>query len=69
MDTCICHAQTHELLSAISPLNWGLEGFYDLFIRNGNLRDILPECIVSVVFAGLCVFIALFYHKKKRVDL
>jgi ABC-2 type transport system permease protein len=58
-----------QLLSAVSPLNWGLEGFYDLLIRDGSLWDILPECIVSVVFAGVCTFIVLLYHRRKRVDL
>jgi ABC-2 type transport system permease protein len=58
-----------QLLSAASPLNWGLEGFYDLLIRDGGLQDILPECIAALVFAVVCVYIAIFYHQKKRVDL
>jgi ABC-2 type transport system permease protein len=58
-----------QLLSAASPLNWGLEGFYDLLIRDGGWLEILPECLISVAFAVICVYIALLYHQKKRVDL
>ncbi|GHT09333.1 ABC transporter [Bacteroidia bacterium] len=58
-----------QLLSAASPLNWGLEGFYDLLIRDGGFLDILPECIAAVAFAAACVYIAILYHQKKRVDL
>ncbi|MDR3269665.1 MAG: ABC transporter permease [Tannerella sp.] len=55
-----------QLLSAFSPLNWGLEGFYDLFIRDGNTLSILPECIASVVFAVGCVSVAIIYHQNRR---
>ncbi|MDR0843988.1 MAG: ABC transporter permease [Tannerella sp.] len=58
-----------QFLSAISPLNWGIEGFYDLLIRDGNFRDILPECIVSLLFAALCTSVAILYQKKRKVDL
>jgi ABC-2 type transport system permease protein len=58
-----------QLLSAVSPLNWGLEGFYDVLIRDGGFQDIFPECMASVVFAAICVYIAILYHRKKRVDL
>jgi ABC-2 type transport system permease protein len=58
-----------QILSAISPLNWGIEGFYDILIRDGSFRNILPECIVSLTFAALCTSVAILYHKKKRGDL
>jgi ABC-2 type transport system permease protein len=55
-----------QLLSAVSPLNWGLEGFYDLFIRDGGLRAILPECMASLVFSAICVAIAILYRPSKE---
>ena len=54
-----------QLLSALSPLNWGLEGFYDLFIRGGGFRDVLPECAASLAFAALCMGAAIAYDKKR----
>jgi ABC-2 type transport system permease protein len=56
-----------KTFSHISPLNWGLNGFYDILIRNGNFRDILPECLYSLAFASVCMIIALVYHRKKKL--
>jgi ABC-2 type transport system permease protein len=52
-----------QLLSAISPLNWGLEGFYDLFFRDGNFWSILPECTLSLVFFTICMFVISIKNK------
>ncbi|MDR2764482.1 MAG: ABC transporter permease [Tannerella sp.] len=56
-----------QLLSALSPLNWGLEGFYDLFIRGGSLSAILPECTALLLFAALCTGAAML-HDKLRIE-
>ena len=56
-----------KTISHISPLNWGLNGFYDILIRNGTFRDILPECAYSLAFATVCMVIALVYHRKKKL--
>lgn len=37
-------------ISVISPLNWSLEGFYSLYLRNGGFVDILPNAIQLIVF-------------------
>ena len=54
-------------ISLISPLNWGLDGFYDILIRSGNFMDILPECILLLVFATACMIVAMIYHRKKKL--
>lgn len=56
-----------KTISLVSPLNWGLNGFYDILIRNGTFYDILPECAYSLVFATICVVTALNYHKKNKL--
>jgi hypothetical protein len=43
-----------------------LEGFYDLFIRDGDWRAILPECLASLVFAGICLSAAVVYHRNVK---
>lgn len=58
-----------QIFSHISPLNWGLEGFYDVFVRNGNWISVLPECAVSLAFFVLCLGTAVLYNKRKRIDL
>ena len=37
-------------ISAFSPLNWSLEGFYKLFLRGGGVADILPYAIKLMLF-------------------
>jgi ABC-2 type transport system permease protein len=56
-----------KTISQISPLNWGLNGFYDILIRNGTFTDILPECAYSLCFAAICMVVALTYHRKKKL--
>jgi ABC-2 type transport system permease protein len=56
-----------KTISQISPLNWGLNGFYNILIRNGDFMDILPECAYSLGFAIVCMIVALIYHRKKKL--
>jgi ABC-2 type transport system permease protein len=58
-----------QLLSRISPLNWGLEGFYTIFVREGIWTSILPECTALLLFFGVCIGAAIWYNKRKRIDL
>jgi len=56
-----------KTISQISPLNWGLNGFYDILVRSGTFIDILPECLYSLCFAVSCMGFAILYHRKKRL--
>lgn len=55
-----------QYVSHISPMNWGLNAFYDVILRNGNLLDILPELIYLFLFFIISTSIAILYDKKKR---
>lgn len=44
-------------LAQASPMSWGLEGFLDIFLRNGGIAEVLPEA--GALFAFGCVTIAL----------
>ena len=52
-----------QKLTAISPMSWGLEGFFDIFVRNGNVRDILPESFMLLTFASVCLSVAAWRFK------
>jgi len=56
-----------QKISIISPLNWGLESFYDIFLKNGNLIDILPEISTLLLFFIITILIAFFYENSKRL--
>lgn len=55
-----------QYVSHISPMNWGLNAFYDVLLRNGNLLEILPEINLLLLFFIFTTTIAIGYDKKKR---
>lgn len=55
-----------QVIAGISPMNWGLNAFYDVILRNANLIDILPEISYLFLFFIAMVLISLFYDEKKR---
>lgn len=55
-----------QVLSNVSPMNWGLNAFYDVFLRNGSFLDILPEISLLLLFFFLTIGIAIIYNEKKN---
>jgi len=51
-----------KIISNLSPLNWCLEGFYILFLQNGNLQDLMK------IFGYLSLFI-LICHLATYIKL
>ncbi|UPQ79923.1 ABC transporter permease [Flavobacterium azooxidireducens] len=55
-----------QFIAHISPMNWGLNAFYDVLLRNGGILEILPEISLLLLFFIITVTIAIAYDKKKR---
>lgn len=55
-----------QVIAQSSPMNWGLEAFYDVILRNAGFTDILPEISLLFLFFIITITIALLYDKKKR---
>ena len=55
-----------QVIAQCSPMNWGLNAFYDVILRNAGILDVLPEITLLFLFFILTTTIALFYDKKKR---
>lgn len=55
-----------QAISRFSPMNWGLNAYYDIILRNSGFRDILPETALLFAFYCITVFIALLYERKKN---
>ena len=55
-----------QLIAHSSPMNWGLNAFYDVLLRHGSIVDILPEISFLFLFFIITTTIALQYDKKKR---
>jgi ABC-2 type transport system permease protein len=59
-------SKTMQIIAESSPMNWGLNAFYDVLLRNGSLLDILPKISLLFLFFIITTTIALLYDKKKR---
>ena len=54
-----------QIISKISPLNWGLNGFNEIFVRDAGICDILPYASVSFVFFIITLIIS---YRKSSVS-
>lgn len=52
-------------LAVISPLSWGLDGFLDVFVRGGGVRDVLPEALALLCFSAFCHAIAILRYRRR----
>jgi len=57
---------TMQMIAKISPMNWGLEAFYDCFLRKGSIQSILPEIGLLIGFFISTIVIAILYYEKKK---
>ncbi|MWB93874.1 ABC transporter permease [Flavobacterium sp. GA093] len=55
-----------QIIAKSSPMNWGLEAFYDVLLRNVSFLEIIPKISLLFLFFIITTSIALFYDKKKR---
>lgn len=53
-------------ISAWSPLNWSLEGFYKLFLRGGHVSDILGEALKLILFFIATMTVTSIANRKRR---
>jgi ABC-2 type transport system permease protein len=55
-----------QYIAKASPMNWGLEAFYDVLLRNNTLLGIVPQLAALFLFFVAMVAISLIYDEKKR---
>lgn len=53
-------------ISVLSPLNWALEGFYELFLRGSGVKGILDESVKLFIFFIITMTIASVINRVKR---
>lgn len=60
--------QVMQKLSTLSPMNWGLEAYLNVILRQGTLGDVLPE-IFKLLIVGICLLaIALIKYESKPTN-
>ena len=55
-----------QYVAKASPMNWGLDAFYDVLLRNYSLAEILPKLGMMFAFYLATVLISILYDEKKR---
>jgi ABC-2 type transport system permease protein len=54
-------------IAVISPLNWGLEAFYGIFLRNFGFKEIFPEVAKLLLFFAASLGGSYLYQKYNRL--
>jgi len=57
-----------QTLSVLSPMSWGLDGFLDIFLRNGNIVDVMKESLLLFLI-GLVMFSTTAIIIKRKLSL
>jgi ABC-2 type transport system permease protein len=56
--------ESMQMMAKISPMNWGLEGFYDVLLRDVGLLALVPNLLLLLTFFIINITIAMAYEKK-----
>lgn len=55
-----------QQVSMLSPLNWALNGYYDVFLRNSSILNILVYIGMLMIFFLLCISIAWYFNRYRK---
>ena len=53
-------------LANLSPMAWGLEGFLDIFLRDGGVADVLPESLALCLFGAVMLVLTVIILRRQR---
>lgn len=56
-------------ISVISPLNWGLNGFYDILIRDASFSELMAGLGGLILFSVACLGMAIGYRMLNRENI
>ena len=57
---------TMQTIAYWSPMSWGLEGFLDVLLRSGGLREIAPEALGLTMLGLGAILLAWFIQSHRR---
>ncbi|MGD1320546.1 ABC transporter permease [Chryseobacterium sp. 2R14A] len=55
-----------QKIAAFSPMNWGLNAYYDIILRNSGIGEIAKELIFLFLFYIAMVTVSLLYERKQN---
>jgi ABC-2 type transport system permease protein len=53
-------------LAIASPMSWGLEGFLDIFLRNGSASDVLSESLSLFIFGAVMLMLTMILLRRQK---
>jgi ABC-2 type transport system permease protein len=59
--------QSLQTISRFSPLNWGLESFNDLFLRDAPMTVIMPHLLKLIGFGVVMLLLSIWIHKSRTI--
>ncbi|MCG8700234.1 MAG: ABC transporter permease [Bacteroidales bacterium] len=54
-----------RFISEISPLNWGIKGYYAVFLRDASTIEVLPEAAKLIFFHVACLLVSFVFRRYK----
>jgi len=55
-----------QVISMFSPIRWGIDNYLDLFIREGNLLNILPNILFLLLFFICALIVSVFIFARQK---
>jgi len=55
-----------QTVAKFSPMNWGLNAYYDIILRNSGIAGIAKELVLLFLFYIAMVTISIFYERKQN---
>ncbi|WPO91411.1 ABC transporter permease [Chryseobacterium sp. YR459] len=55
-----------QTVAKFSPMNWGLNAYYDIILRNSGIGGIAKELVFLLLFYIATVAISIFYERKQN---
>lgn len=58
--------ETMQTIANISPLNWALKGYYELFIKMGGWQSVQWQVFKLCGFFMVCLLLSFYFYRTKR---
>ncbi|WP_292010143.1 ABC transporter permease [Chryseobacterium sp.] len=55
-----------QQVAKFSPMNWGLNAYYDIILRQGSISNVSGELVLLFLFYIATVAISIFYERKQH---
>jgi ABC-2 type transport system permease protein len=55
-----------QRLAGLSPMSWGLDGFLDVFLRNGGVADVWPKAAALIGLGAVSLILTSIMLKRKQ---